>query len=60
MSTDTCKDCRYWKDTYEYSQERYGQCRIEHPRVIDSGDTEWPYTPESQWCGEFQPKEAPK
>jgi len=57
--TDTCKDCRFWKD---------GKCKRLPPQVIfrpggsgggvgyyGSAESVWPETRSNDWCGEHQP-----
>ncbi len=59
----TCKDCKFWKATEDSS---FGRClrfpptwkitgeSYEGKLVSVSSETEFPYTGESEWCGEFK------
>lgn len=58
----TCPSCMYWDNT-DSQEAPIGRCRRYAPRptsIIFAQDEEgdsavWPYTEETEWCGEHHP-----
>ena len=49
-----CKDCKFWQRTTDCQS---GYCRRNPPVYnINIQHGAWPSTGESDWCGEFKPK----
>ncbi len=53
-SKEECSSCRFWKrhvgdDGWDYDN---GECRRRTP-TASKGETEFPYTDEGDWCGEY-------
>ena len=51
--SETCETCRFWVKGKRYD----GECRI---RAKPSTERDWPKTLKIDWCGEHEPKQAPK
>ena len=59
----TCEECKFWDTAVKMAgddQDLTGLCRRHAPVPITSrnGAGEWPFTEDSDWCGEYQPKET--
>lgn len=57
-----CGDCRFWRHSSSTPSAEYGECRRNAPQATlhfsGANRTYWPETADSDWCGEFQPKES--
>lgn len=56
-----CEDCRFWDNSSSLRDaENTGQCRILPPRAErHTGRAVWPYTEDTDWCGNFTETTAP-
>ena len=56
-----CHDCQYW-DGDGSPQPHQGTCHRYAPQPVagepQRTEISWPITYESDWCGEFTPKDA--
>lgn len=50
----TCDECEYWEEMIDGEPTRAGICRRYPPSSAERGDTFFPSTFPSDWCGEFQ------
>ena len=55
-----CEDCRFWDNSTQSGSaqpDTTGLCRRKAPRVNKfTGMAFWPFTEDTDWCGEFQPE----
>lgn len=56
-----CEDCRFWDASSQAAAaepDTTGACRRAPPHVDDrTGLAMWPYTEDTDWCGEFREKD---
>jgi len=61
-----CKTCRFWNDAY--CRNRCGSCRrrspstdliVTVPGLDPAPDPVWPHTDDTDWCGDWEAKDAP-
>ena len=62
---ERCETCRFWRSWGDSGDaEKSGECHRHAPRPYPQGHsqltdmTEWPNTGTTDWCGEYQPKQA--
>jgi hypothetical protein len=67
MTNRSCDTCGFWDKVSVDSREiGWGFCRRNAPVVIcmtpnaQYPETYWPSSQQSDWCGEYRPKEAVK
>ena len=72
MSTKTCQSCKFWDQTevkIETGEDTQGECCRYPPTLLDAAlyqneawpDSHsgfWPVTYNTDWCGEWQEKQA--
>lgn len=55
--TKCCDTCRFWDNSTQLGSaepDTTGQCRIRPPKVSKiTGRAVWPFTEDSDWCGEY-------
>jgi hypothetical protein len=55
----TCEDCRFWDTSTQHGNaesDTTGLCRKRAPRINKiTGMAWWPFTEDTDWCGEYAP-----
>jgi hypothetical protein len=49
-----CLSCNWWTGGFIGLDDSQGECRRRSP-VLSRGETAWPITHRSHWCGDWRP-----